>query len=87
MRSGRGTVLTMDKNLEYQQNLAGRQLAIVGVLRSDKSLDADTHQQRTTRRAADRAPRGTLPVRPGHLQRHTASRPASDVSRPPITQA
>ena len=38
-------------------------------MRSNGSVDADTHRQRAARRAGDRAPRGALPVRAGHLQR------------------
>jgi hypothetical protein len=36
---------------------------------SNKSVDTDTHRQRAARRAGDRANRGALPVRAGHLQR------------------
>jgi hypothetical protein len=38
-----------------------------GRVRSNRSVDTDTHRQRAARRAGDRAPRGALPVRAGHL--------------------
>lgn len=38
-------------------------------LRSNRSVDSDTHRQRAARRAGDRAPRGALPVRACQIQR------------------
>jgi hypothetical protein len=41
----------------------------LGGMPYNTSVDTDTHRQRATKRAGDRAPGGALPVRADHLQR------------------